>query len=366
MLATYLNAAARLNTRNLVSIEFFDRTNSSWQNRYLINLTIFVFNIIHNWHQKIMWSKQEQITILSTSILVTILNIVEIISIAKIKRRKRIYEIILASLSVSDCLFSLLNAMIASIFLSMQWQSQQDLLKIMCIAFSFFIIASVFHLLFIAVDRVMIVLIPLQYETAFSAKRQKYVITLLWILAFAISISTYVYYDVTISENKIFSRERNDSNTTGHPLVSVRSKKNETKSIDQLDLKIRILRKNIPLVLSAIIVISHLLMILCYSTIIYQMSYKKRKFKATKSVKDEGLYLLCVFIAGVFVLFTSPFVITTFYLRKFPFWTKFCLILNSGMNSIVYFFRHRIETYQSKDSRMEGWIKDGSVSSRLK
>ena len=270
-----------------------------------------------------MWSKQEQITILSTSILVAILNIVEIISIAKIKRRKRIYEIILASLSVSDCLFSLLNAMIASIFLSMQWQSQQDLLKIMCIAFSFFIIASVFHLLFIAVDRVMIVLIPLQYETVFSAKRQKFVITLLWLLAFAISISTYVYHDVTISENKLFSRERNDSNTTGHALVSIRSKKNETKSIDQLDHKIRILRRNIPLVLSAIIVISHLLMILCYSTIIYQMSYKKRKFRATKSVKDEGLYLLCVFIAGVFVLFTSPFVITTFYLRKFPFWPNF-------------------------------------------
>ena len=307
MLATYLNAAARLNTRNLVSTEFFDRTNSSWQNRYLINLTIFALNIIHNWHQKIMSSKREHITILSTSILVAILNIVEIISIAKIKRRKRIYEIILASLSVSDCLFSLLNAIIASIFLSMQWQSQQDLLKIMCIAFSFFIIASVFHLLFIAVDRVMIVLIPLQYETVFSAKRQKYVITLLWILAFAISISTYIYYDVTISE-------RNDSNTIG------RSRKNETKSIDQL---IHILRRDIPLVLSAIIVISHLLMILCYSTIIYQMSYKRRKCKATKSVKDEGLYLLCVFIAGVFVLFTSPFVITTFYLRKFPFWPNF-------------------------------------------
>ena len=81
------------------------------------------------------------------------------------------------------------------------------------------------------------------------------------------------------------------------------------------------------------------------------MSYRKRKCKTTKSVKDEGLYLLCVFIAGVFVLFTSPFVITTFYLRQVPFWAKFCLILNSGMNSIVYFFRHRIESYQRKDSK---------------
>ena len=47
---------------------------------------------------------------LATSLLMAMLNIVEIIFIAKIKRRKRIYEIILASLSVSDCLFSLSSA----------------------------------------------------------------------------------------------------------------------------------------------------------------------------------------------------------------------------------------------------------------
>lgn len=41
---------------------------------------------------------------LATSLLVVILNIAEIIFIARIKRRMRIYEIILLSLSVSDCL----------------------------------------------------------------------------------------------------------------------------------------------------------------------------------------------------------------------------------------------------------------------
>ena len=296
-----------------------------------------------------MWSKQEGITVLSSSILVAILNIFEIILIIKIKRRKRIFEIILASLSVSDCLFSLLNAIIVSIFLFKQWQSELNLLKIMYIAYTFFILASVFHLQFIAVDRVMIVLIPFQYEIIFSRKRQKYVITLLWILAFVISISIYIYYDVTTSESKLFSSERNVSNTVGH---TIQSNKNESfcwkKPIDQSDQKHRLLWRDISLVLSAIIVISYLLMILCYSVIIYQMSYKRRKCKTTKSVKDEALYLLCVFIAGSFVLFTSPFAITTFYLRDVPCWARFCLILNSGMNSIVYFFRHRIESYQTR------------------
>ena len=44
---------------------------------------------------------------LGTSLLLVILNIAEIIFIAKIKRRKKIYEIILANLSVSDCLLGI-------------------------------------------------------------------------------------------------------------------------------------------------------------------------------------------------------------------------------------------------------------------
>ena len=72
--------------------------------------------------------------------------------IAKIKRRKRINEIILASLSVSDCLFSLSNAIIFSIFLAELPKSEEDLLEATYIAVVFFVLASVFHLTFIAVE----------------------------------------------------------------------------------------------------------------------------------------------------------------------------------------------------------------------
>ena len=275
---------------------------------------------------------------LSTSILVVILNIVEIIFIAKIKRRKRIYEIILASLSVSDCLFSLSNAIFSLLLLSQLYKEEEDLLVVTNIAYLFFVLASVFHLIFIAVDRVMIVLIPFQYEIIFTTKRQKIGITLLWILAFAISVSTYICYDVTASENKN-SSIRNDTNT----------QHNATKKNELLYLSHRF-KREIQLVLSISIIASDVLMILCYCTIIYQMNYKSRKCKTAKSKKDEGLSLLCVFIAGVFVIFTLPFAITRFYLKIAHPWAKICLILNSGMNSIVYFFRHRFESYQSKDS----------------
>ena len=115
---------------------------------------------------------------------VVILNIAEIIFIARIKRKNRIYGIILLSLSVSDCLPGLSKAVIGSIFLSNSWEPEDDLFETAFIAYMFFILASILHLIFIAVDRVTIVLIPFQYETAFTRKRLKIGIDLLWILAF--------------------------------------------------------------------------------------------------------------------------------------------------------------------------------------
>ena len=231
---------------------------------------------------------------LSTGILVAILNIVEIIFIAKIKRRKRIYEIILASLSVSDCLFSLSNVIFSSILLSKLCKSEEDLVEVTYVAYLFFVLASVFHLIFIAVDRVMIVLIPFQYEAIFTRKRQKIGVTLLWMLAFAISISTYIYYDVTTSEEKNPST-RNETNIQNNTSASIAPK---TDKLFQEEGKLclrRVLnlsfKSDIQLVLSISIVAADLLMVLCYSTITYQMSYKSRKYKTAKSKKDEGLLL---------------------------------------------------------------------------
>ena len=94
---------------------------------------------------------------LSSSILVVTLNIVEIKFIAKIKHRRRIYEINLASLSVADCLFGLSVVIIFSIFLPKL--SEKELLETTCIAYVFFVLVSVFHLTFITVDEIMLFLI---------------------------------------------------------------------------------------------------------------------------------------------------------------------------------------------------------------
>ena len=262
---------------------------------------------------------------LAAGILIAILNIVEIAMIGKIRRKKRIYEIILLSLSVSDCMFGLSNVVVSSIYLS-NTNSYGELLETAYISYAFFILTSIFHLIYIAVDRVMIVLKPLQYKSIFTSKRQKIGIAILWILAFVIGVTTYTAYELTEMEPAV-------SDTQNQPV----SQNN--------------FQKDIQLVLSIVIVVLDFSMVVSYGIIIYRMSYKKRKKLTPKSAKHERLPILCVLIAAVFVLFTMPYAIARVSFGSVPFWANFILLLNSGMNSLVYFFRQKIEKHHKHKNK---------------
>ena len=132
---------------------------------------------------------------LSTSFIIAILNIVEIVIIAKLKHQKKIFELILLSLSVSDRIFCLTNVIVSSVFLN---QTCQDyLLESVYVLYVFCIMTSSLQLIFIALDRVMIVLIPFRYKVIFTMKRLKIGIVVIWILALAISASVYLSYELT-------------------------------------------------------------------------------------------------------------------------------------------------------------------------
>ena len=262
---------------------------------------------------------------LAAGILIAILNIVEIAMIGKIRLKKRIYEIILLSLSVSDCMFGLSNVVVSSIYLS-NTNSYGELLETAYISYAFFILTSIFHLIYIAVDRVMIVLKPLQYKSVFTSKRQKIGIAILWILAFVIGVTTYTAYELTEMEPAV-------SDTQNQPV----SQNN--------------FQKDIQLVLSIVIVVLDFSMVVSYGIIIYRMSYKKRKKLTPKSAKHERLPILCVLIAAVFVLFTMPYAIARVSFGSVPFWANFILLLNSGMNSLVYFFRQKIEKHHKHKNK---------------
>lgn len=275
--------------------------------------------------------KQNRSIDLSTGALVAILNIVEIIMIAKIQLKKKIYEIILMSLSVSDCMFGFSNVIVSLVYLTPLCK-HSNLLGIAYVTYVFFLLTSIFHLIFIAVDRAMAVLIPFKYKTIFTTKRLRIAVFLLWIIALIISVSMNIAHELE-TEVSVFKHDYivRQNNTLALP------RRNRPKK--------RWIVRDFQLVISILIVIMDLLIILCYSVIIYQMNYKNRKAVATKNEEAQRLPMICMAIASVFVVFTLPYAITRFYLGRTPFLANWALNLNSGMNSIVYFFRKRIEKY---------------------
>ena len=98
---------------------------------------------------------------LVAGLLIAFLNIAEITMIVNIRRKKRIYEIILMSLSVSDCMYGFSNVIVCSIYISNS-NKYDELLDSAYLIHAFFVLTSMFHLIFIAVNRVMIVLKPFQ------------------------------------------------------------------------------------------------------------------------------------------------------------------------------------------------------------
>ena len=96
-----------------------------------------------------------EITDLITGFLVAVLNVIEIIIIARIKKRKK-YEVLLLSLSLSDCLFGIANVILASVYISNECHTR-SLLECSYILYLFFVLTSMFHLAFMSIDRVIAV-----------------------------------------------------------------------------------------------------------------------------------------------------------------------------------------------------------------
>ena len=64
---------------------------------------------------------------------------------------------------------------------------------------------------------------------------------------------------------------------------------------------------------------------------------------ASTKIKHKKLPIVCLAIGATFVLLTLPFVIAKLFLGYVPSWANRTLIINSGMNSIVYFFSGKIK-----------------------
>ena len=273
---------------------------------------------------------------LSFGLLIALLNVVEIIIITKIKRKKKIYEILLLSLSVSDCLFGLSNAFASIIYIANICRLK-EMVETAYTLYMFFVLTSIFHLLLITADRLLAVLKPLKYRTYISRRRLYVFLAILWILAVTISGLLQILQDFTntFQTSRTLNQSFVETHTPLRNYLVVRKVVRETLNSFKSDMQ---------LVLSITIIVADVTIVASYFVIIFLTTFRRKKISSSLK-KSSRLSTICVVIAATFVLFTLPYAVARFTIGAANFWGNFILVLNSGMNSIVYFFRVKILRY---------------------
>ena len=307
--------------------------------------------------------KLEKSIELSLGVLIAILNLVEIIMIVKIKRKKKQYEILLLSLSVSDFMFGMSNIFVNIFFLEGAC-SNEHLLETAFTTYVFFVLTSIFHLSFITVDRLIAVLKPLQHKIVFSRKKVYIFLVLLWILAATISTSLQLldeFTDTFESDTSKATMQNQEYIMTPFPNLERAGNRTQPTALPR-NLSMSMKRsktypEDIQFALSIIIVVADTFIVLSYLIIIHFTTLKKKTVSSNWS-KTSKLPFICIAIAAIFVFCTLPYAIGRFAYGKAPFWANVILILNSGMNSIVYFFRTKISRYW--ENKMKTYISSTS------
>ena len=287
---------------------------------------------------------------LTFGVLIAILNLAEIIMIAKIKRKKKIYEVVLLSLSVSDCMFGLSNVFVSVPHIASICRFQ-DLVETTYTLYVFFILTSIFHLLFITLDRLIAILKPFKHRTCLSRKRFYMYLAILWILAVMISALLKILDEFTNTFEKDAIRATMPMQTMRTtPIRNLRIYRTRRSSPPRPlshsprlppGPKSNTFKADMQFTLSVIIIIADVIMISSYSLIIYITTFKTKKVSSAQKQSNK-LPAICIAIAATFVMFTLPYAVARFVIGAATFWPNLMLVLSSGVNSIVYFFRIKI------------------------
>lgn len=211
---------------------------------------------------------------LSLGVLIAILNLLEIIMIVKIRRKKKIYEVLLLSLSISDLMFGISNVVIPVTYL-MHGSMFQGLIDGAYTSYLFFVLTSIFHLLFITMDSLFIVLRPLQHKVFLTRKKVYRILGFLWMLAVVLSGLLKILDEYT----NIFTQENPITQTENQELMAVEYQFLTTTP--QISPYVTEGDENFPkgveFVLSVIIILADFIMTFSYSLIILKTTLKKKK-----------------------------------------------------------------------------------------
>ena len=133
---------------------------------------------------------------LSIGILISILNLPEIIIIIRIKGKRKIYEILLLSLSASDCMLGLSNAFVFDLHV-VNACKYEVLVETAFTLYIFSVLSSIFHIMSSALDRNLAVFRPIRHRV-FSTRKKAYLSSgFLWILPVSISVLLQIINELT-------------------------------------------------------------------------------------------------------------------------------------------------------------------------
>jgi len=296
---------------------------------------------------------------LSFGVLVFVLNVLEVYLLVRVKRRK-IFEEILLSLSVADLLFGLSNAIICAVYIADQ--KNEAIMTLTYTTYFFFVLTSILHLSLITADRLWAVWKPIKHRISLTKSRVRKVLILIWVVALVTAISLFLIDK--LSETFItreFVRRVKDGNSTTKLTTRSRNTTNRPiKTAETILYTIEVIEKSrygdmMKETLAYVILAADVLLVAFNVVVIYFLQRKKKVTSVSVTQNMERkVSIICIVVTIAFVVFTLPSAITKLSLGFVPVWANVLLVLNSGVNSIVYFFRGRIERFCNRKQKGNG------------
>lgn len=280
------------------------------------------------------YSESGNIVLCLISFLCFLMNICEIIYIKR-KKSKNSYETLLLSLSISDALFGFANATLPLLYLT----QQISYTYIVRYAYLCSLLLSTVHLTTLAIDRCVAISFPLKHRIYWKIKHAKFFLLILWLLSI---VTTYLLYPY----KKAYDF-------------------NDTKFVFQM--------KN---TISSTLTTAEILLVVLYTLVYMQIIKQNRRMSkinngsqqvsVNRQKNAQSSFILCLLTALTFIFCTLSFNIQM--RQKSRAWPNIyattLLVINSGLNSFIYYFYGRITRWKNERLRRRKGTITASSSQR--
>ena len=252
----------------------------------------------------VVYSDLENGIFIATSLFVIIANSIEIVLLLKRRTHLLPYELLLVSLSVADLLVGVAQCAVSILWLLSFMHKGASAPMWTSVAI------SIFHVQLLTYDRLSAVATPLKHKVCCTKRSTLISISCVWVLSASLLLQIFIPEILKIIKD---------------------------------------------IVAQSLICLGCLL-IIAYTYIIYKTVISRRRnpnLQSSRSVeqrkRDRRLVYMSVMITFMFLLLTLPFAIYEKMLGNgasnhvIPFILRFALLLNSLMNTLIYFFWKFIE-----------------------